>query len=265
MALIKVELNLPDPARKFVGALFGLGVDAADSVSQRLRLYQVETYARIVGTASELCAKHHIQPKKLPFKFLIPFFEKCSLEDEPELFDRWAALLATATADFSRRHLVYADMLEHLGAAEAAILKSLVNVRLDGEFGRHQFIKATVDQLIASKFSPTTAFTEDATAVLQFWRRLADTLKEFETIISHGQIETPKSGGATIIPFNDQMALERRFEIENLVRLQLVERNFSSRRFFTHSAYAVEWVMLTDLGADFIATCEGKKIKKPAE
>ena len=62
-----------------------------------------------------------------PNKFLLPFFEKASLEnaDQAELMERWADLLATATESYSPGLIRFTNVLAEIGPKEINFLNIL--------------------------------------------------------------------------------------------------------------------------------------------
>ena len=85
-----------------------------------------EVLYQIARKARERLAAEGIQPMPLPNKFLIPFLEKASLEEEDsELVDRWADLLASASAHPDRRHPRYPQILSEITSREARILRQV--------------------------------------------------------------------------------------------------------------------------------------------
>ena len=81
---------------------------------------------KTLNRAAELTKDMHIKPKALPIKFLVPFIEDCSLEEEESpLIEQWAALLASASAGFDPLHVAVKDVLKNISAKEAELLQTL--------------------------------------------------------------------------------------------------------------------------------------------
>ncbi len=66
-------------------------------------------------------------PKIPPFKFLVPFFEQASLEqdDDDVIIDIWAKLLADAAKEFSSRHMIFLRLVKEITSQEAQLLNDL--------------------------------------------------------------------------------------------------------------------------------------------
>jgi hypothetical protein len=66
-------------------------------------------------------------PKIPPFKFLVPFFEQASLEEDDDdvIIDIWAKLLADAAREFSSRHMIFLRLVKEITSQEAQLLNDL--------------------------------------------------------------------------------------------------------------------------------------------
>jgi hypothetical protein len=53
---------------------------------------------RLLQRAKEMIDGTGLAPKRVPLKVLLPIFENASIEDDDDLQDRWAALLASNAA-----------------------------------------------------------------------------------------------------------------------------------------------------------------------
>lgn len=72
--------------------------------------------------AAEKMQRLGIEPKQVKGKFLKPLLEGAAMEDEPELQELWANLLASAAVD-GEIHPSFADILSKLAAADAQCLQ----------------------------------------------------------------------------------------------------------------------------------------------
>jgi abortive infection alpha-like protein len=118
-----------DAARAMVAAVFGDTADALDEyfaqrISARTRVRRIETFAR----AKAMCDEAGIDPGEVGLKVLHPIMLGAALEDEDSMTDRWAALLANASAGEDAQAPVspaFPKILADLGPPEAAILDRL--------------------------------------------------------------------------------------------------------------------------------------------
>lgn len=99
---VKINLKVPEDvtrdtvtfARRILGPLAEIG----DLFSDKVRFLRFKSAAKTLNRAAEIAKEQGISPKAIPMKFLVPFIEDCSLEEEDSPFiDQWAALLASAS------------------------------------------------------------------------------------------------------------------------------------------------------------------------
>lgn len=77
---------------------------------------------KVLKRAKQILVDHGIEPKGLNLKILIPILQGASLEDNPELAEKWAGLLASAATGESI-HLSYTRILSELSPNDAQILQ----------------------------------------------------------------------------------------------------------------------------------------------
>jgi hypothetical protein len=79
--------------------------------------------AKIAKSAADLEKLKLIPP---PTKFLVPFLEQASLEDQDKaLHSRWASLLLSAATHYEARHLTFIDLLSRLSSEELLLLEDV--------------------------------------------------------------------------------------------------------------------------------------------
>jgi hypothetical protein len=68
-----------------------------------------------------------MKPQPVPGRILLPLIESCSLEEEPDLQRRWAALLANAASDGESSKVLpgYVEALRQLTPVQARLLEWL--------------------------------------------------------------------------------------------------------------------------------------------
>jgi hypothetical protein len=127
---VKVNLKVPEDvtrdtvtfARRILGPLAEIG----DLFSDKVRYLRFRSAAKTLNRAAEIAKKNGISPKTIPMKFLVPFIEDCSLEEEDSPFiEQWAALLASASKGFDPLHVAIRDVLKNISAKEAELIGSL--------------------------------------------------------------------------------------------------------------------------------------------
>jgi hypothetical protein len=91
-----------------------------------IRLQREEVLIEIAKKASRRLAIEKADSSPIPNKFLIPFLEKASLEDDDSfLIDRWADLLVSSSMEPASAHPRFVQILSELGAAEAKLLRDI--------------------------------------------------------------------------------------------------------------------------------------------
>lgn len=127
---VKVNLKVPEDvtrdtasfARRILGPLAEIG----DLFSDKVRLLRFRSATKTLNRAAEIAKENGISPKAIPMKFLVPFIEDCSLEEEDSPFiEQWAALLASASKGFDPLHVAIRDVLKNISAKEAELIGAL--------------------------------------------------------------------------------------------------------------------------------------------
>lgn len=102
------------PATEFLGALGDV-----------VRLARVEVAARITRRAKEIADENGLRLSAPPLKFLVPFYEKASLEHEESLIEWWARILLSESKEKSA-NLIYADILSKLNKETATAFSNIM-------------------------------------------------------------------------------------------------------------------------------------------
>lgn len=123
---IKPSEKASDSIVSFAQRLLGPVAEAADFLSDKIRFMRWKSAQRTLELAEEIAFDRGIEIKEVPVKFLVPFLEKCSLEEEnSELVKKWAELLATAISEYDNKLISYADILAQLGPGEVKLLEEM--------------------------------------------------------------------------------------------------------------------------------------------
>lgn len=146
---IDIPADVPREAFKFFQRLIGPVADASDLLGDKIRFYRWRSAIKTLKRAEEFARANNVAPKEVPLKFLVPFLEKSSLEDETSpLIDAWARLLVHASQDYDVRFNYYSDMLAKIGPQQARLLQRMRS-RSDARlYGRY------LDAIVALKRRP---------------------------------------------------------------------------------------------------------------
>src|SRR5215204_5557960 len=125
-------MNLPSPisegALAFFQKLLGPVGEATEVLSDKIRLYRWKSSLKTLQRAREIAAQYDLPINEVPLKFLIPFMEKSSLEEEDsELTEQWATLLAMTSANPARARPIFVEILSRLSGIEADLLDKMVS------------------------------------------------------------------------------------------------------------------------------------------
>jgi len=134
---LTTEVVPPDVTRAKAGAWLdvispitqwaGLKGDQLKYKRELLRVQQDETLNLIVELARKKLASLGKEISVVPHKFLVPFLERASLEDEQsELCERWADLLVSAATTYDPSMVRFSAVLAEIGPAEVNLLHRLV-------------------------------------------------------------------------------------------------------------------------------------------
>jgi hypothetical protein len=93
-------------------------------LADKVRFHRYRSLEKILAKA----VGPGVRPPKIPpFKFLVPFFEQASLEEDDDdvIIDIWAKLLADAAREFSSRHMIFLRLVKEITSQEAQLLNDL--------------------------------------------------------------------------------------------------------------------------------------------
>lgn len=131
----------------------------ADIIRGRRALTQIKVLTK-TAAALETAG---LSASVVPDKILVPLLEFAGLEreDDEEMLDRWANLLAEAATAPERRHVAYPDLLRQLESAEARILDAMFD-QLYAEMTAKSADFRRLDGFNSTWFADTLGFDEVA-------------------------------------------------------------------------------------------------------
>lgn len=110
--------------RDLLGTLLAPAVaEASGAIADQVRLYRWQRAVRILEKAREFANDHGVKKCDVPIKFLVPFLERASTEDDERLEVQWARLLVSAANDYDATKQLLADCLSRMGYREAKVLR----------------------------------------------------------------------------------------------------------------------------------------------
>jgi hypothetical protein len=258
---LKVEVKV---SKKGVEKLIDAVVDTFSPATETLgllgdavRLARIEVAAAITRKAKVIADERGLKLTAPPLKFLVPFFEKASIEDlsDDTLVAMWARLLMSAGSKFEARQMRYSTILSEMSSEQAHILQGIAR-NYGGVIG------LDVDQ--------------DALFYELAERRLVSTLqrideKEPDAILARvlGEIGIPgvcivhlaydqKPDGDYYEWAEDEVySDERSVDLEILRSVGLIDRVATDFIELKHVDLTVTFYHMTELGFDFWSSCCG--------
>lgn len=123
---INASINLPNLSKEAEGFLCRIAAPALIAGSEFLTTkFRAATFNTICELSNKYAEQLAVDIKPTPPKFLLPFIEKASLEDDVDLQKEWAKLLVIAGIEYNPLHLQYSEILSQIGGKEARLLKEI--------------------------------------------------------------------------------------------------------------------------------------------
>jgi hypothetical protein len=129
-ATLEVKAEIPkESAGRALDALVDIirpFTEARGLRADQIRLQRAEIAYEIVKKAKATAELEKLDLKPPSAKFLVPFLEHASLEDQDkELHSRWASLLLSASTHYESRHLTFIDLLSRMSSQELNLLEEV--------------------------------------------------------------------------------------------------------------------------------------------
>ena len=137
--LLKVGVDAAvAPVKDVINRLFGPFADQLGGLmADPIRVWRYQRSLKLFDKVARLSASRAIELKVVPLKTILPILEYASVEEDEDLHDRWANLLANSAIDSDRVRPIFPDALRQLGPTEARLLDYMRDVDL--EFSKRSF------------------------------------------------------------------------------------------------------------------------------
>jgi hypothetical protein len=97
VAVVTAAHVLKTPVQEFLKRISGPAADEiGDWLGDKVRAFRSKNAQRTVTRAQEILLETGGEAKEIPLRTLLPLLEGASLEDDPQLSEKWAFLLASA-------------------------------------------------------------------------------------------------------------------------------------------------------------------------
>src|ERR1035438_2870018 len=156
------------PVKDVINRLFGPFADELGGLmADPIRMWRYQRSLKLFEKVARLSAARGIELKPVPLKTMLPILEYASVEEDEDLHNRWANLLANSAIDSDRVRPFFPDALRQLGPTEASLLDYMHDVNM-------AFVKES--------FSSMQKLREEELKVNSFHR----ILESYEQIIGAG-------------------------------------------------------------------------------
>ncbi|MCP9836387.1 hypothetical protein KBY84_02620 [Cyanobium sp. N.Huapi 1H5] len=122
-----------DIAKEFLQRVIGPGLEEAGLLlKESIALWRFRNQVAILEKAHEICQRKGIRPSPISLKLLCPLMDSASLEDDPDLQNKWATLLSNMVdSEKNIQNHVFPYILGQLSLPEYALLDVVVREKRD--------------------------------------------------------------------------------------------------------------------------------------
>ncbi len=249
-------LDAAERAKGILQTLFGPAAEQAGlMLGESVGAVRHKNLVDIVLKADQKLKDAGLPPQRVPLKIIHPLLEAASFESEPSLQEKWAALLASASAMQTEVPPFFSDILRQLSSADVRFLEAFARVPSEWRsigLGRATQRGAT-GQLASNESIAARAF--------------------YDAGLCEDDRSTISEDGSVKIDSLDQYRYQ--LVLENLIRLGLIVRETSVSIRPSKYRYAtkplsgqdvqlqhVEEIRMTTLGRSFVHACAGPQKPK---
>jgi len=117
-----------DVAKEFLQKLVGPSLEEAGLLlKESIALWRFRNQVSILEKANEICQRKGINPNPISLKLLCPLMDTASLEEDPEMQSKWAALLSNMVdSERNIQNHVFPYILGQLSLPEFALLDACI-------------------------------------------------------------------------------------------------------------------------------------------
>lgn len=256
------------PYHELIGKILGpaateLGSALGDTIglliSDPLRCRRLERLARLWQRVKAMLDEARVEPQQVPDKLSVPILAAASLEDDDDLRERWAALLANAAdgSSGSPVRIAFPDILRQLSPVEAGILDKMY----DKLFSQLPFFAHLGFRPIPQNFSLGTLtevfewyskeFHDDDVTLRTRFHTILDNLRRLELVTERSDLWHHDTSSIPTLPSDSPES--------DAGKLLWQQITFNKRINNILSRLRTQRVFMTDLGVDFVQACRSPK------
>jgi hypothetical protein len=237
-----------------------------------IRLQREEVAIEIAQRARHRLNIENVLPSPVPARFLVPFFEKASLENiDSFLIDRWADLLVSASAQPGNAHPRFVQILSELDTVAAQLLRDIAlykahNVKdLNSQFNPSEFaglllerIRGITEEIQLVNVDPARKCRELACKIMCLISGPGSSVADI--LVIHKADNNDHFASFDISVNNRQPANTRNdqniFYVDLLCSLHLLNRYHAMPLRPEFERIEISYVQLTRLGIEFLRKCD---------
>jgi len=138
VALSRSAQELEPAVREFASAVGRLGPvqELVQWIADEIRYRREPRKAAILIAAAEQVRRSGLPARAVEDRLLRTVLEEGSLEDHPDMRDRWSNLLANDLISDSKTHVAFPGLLAQISPVEARMLDAMYNAMVDELAGR---------------------------------------------------------------------------------------------------------------------------------
>ncbi len=101
--------------------------EISEILTDKVKYWRFQNQIKILERAQEYIKSKGYKPNQIPVKTLVPLLDGASLEEDEDMQDRWAALLANAANpnNVFSSHIIFVELLKQLSPYECIILERM--------------------------------------------------------------------------------------------------------------------------------------------
>jgi hypothetical protein len=248
-------------------------------VAAEVRMYRVERAVKIMRRAKKICNENNIPEKDIPLKFLVPFMEVASCEDDNiKAEEMWANLLASARLEFKPEYRSFIDILSQLDPHQALLLDTIMSKKFPGrspaiadlDYIRESQIAYDIEQAL-SQLGASRSKNSCATLLRKLYKQYNTVGFVWEDVAIEDLAKDVSDGGTQMV--HCIKSGPEKYIMENipasLTCFDLLQRQYIIKGFSMNGIkrdnfiYSFGAYRITSLGIDFYRACTGQKIRGP--
>lgn len=252
--VLGISPKLEEEAIKFVNQITGQPINEISSLmADTVKYWRFKNQLKILQKAKKDLESARLNPKQVPMKFLVPFLEGCSLEDEGSMQDRWCALLSNAINPQNENIILpsYIEILKQLSPREAKMLDVIFDT-----YGNDEF---SIDELFFYENIIDNCKIQDDDNYIKNKYRHFNKIKELELNNKEIRIYIDNFIRLGLLKYNITENLYETLSSERKELRYISDRNHNNPYVYDKlSEMDGNEVQFTPMGIDFIEVCRTK-------